>query len=110
MRLALFIVAILAVSASVIGQNAMWGVAVILCAPAAFAGLALWYSFVSMTKNWIQALLVGMSLGAVIVLGAAMQEGALAVEARGMFAAAIVGTLILKAIHAYSRRGWLQLR
>lgn len=79
----------------------IWVLALVLVAPILFVGLTLWYSFVVMTANWVQALLVGMGAGAVVILGTAMQEGTDAGNAQGLFVSVVIGTLILKAVHVY---------
>lgn len=75
--------------------------AVVMAAPILCVGLLLWYSFVAMTTSWVQALLVGMGVGAVVILGTAMQEETDPVNAQGLFVAVVIGTLILKAVHHY---------
>ncbi len=80
--------------------------AAIWVVPIIFVALLLWYGFVVMADSWVKALLVGMGLGAVIVLGTAMQEGTGPENAQGLFVAAVIGTLILKAIHVYIEPLW----
>lgn len=75
--------------------------AVVMAAPILCVGLLLWYSFVAMTTSWVQALLVGMGVGAVVILGTSMQTGMEAMEAQNLFVAVVAGTLILKAAHVY---------
>jgi hypothetical protein len=79
----------------------IWAITIILMVPILFVGLLLWYSFVVMADGFVPALLVGMGIGAVVVLGTAMQDGTDAGNAQGLFVFAVVGTLILKAVHVY---------
>lgn len=78
-----------------------WIITIALIAPILFVGLLLWYSFVVMADNWVQALLVGIGIGAIVILGTAMDEGTDAPNAQGLFIAVVIGTLILKAVHVY---------
>lgn len=76
-------------------------IAVVLAIPIVLVGLLLWYTFVAMTANWVQALLVGMGAGAVVILGTSIQAGMEARDAQSLFVAVVIGTLVLKAVHVF---------